>query len=356
MTRRFLLHVGVPKTGTTYLQDVLWASRKQLRRQGVRLPLRDVEDHFFLTLALRGRLDRDVDPPQAHDVLERLGREVRRSGSADLLVSHELLAAVEQPQIEALSDLLSGFEVHVIVTARDLARQVPAEWQQQVKTRSEVPYARFLERVVAGKAQHFWSVQDVASVAERWGRSLPAERVHIVTVPPPGAPREELLTRFCSAAGICADGLRHDQARSNASLGFEQTELLRRVNIALGDRLRHPRSDYGAVAKSWFAEQVLAQQPARRRLGLPLEHWDWAVRESKELVVRLERAGYRVHGDLADLVPISDASHCPRRPAPVEVTEAGVTAIAAMLAEPSQRDAVSRVSAIARVALRRTAR
>ena len=32
------LHIGSPKTGTTYIQDVLWANREALEADGVLLP------------------------------------------------------------------------------------------------------------------------------------------------------------------------------------------------------------------------------------------------------------------------------------------------------------------------------
>jgi hypothetical protein len=45
-TQRVFLHVGSPKTGTTYLQGVLWRNREALRRQGLLLPLDSVGDHY----------------------------------------------------------------------------------------------------------------------------------------------------------------------------------------------------------------------------------------------------------------------------------------------------------------------
>ena len=38
MAERVYLHVGLPKTATTYLQTILWANREVLEEQGVRLP------------------------------------------------------------------------------------------------------------------------------------------------------------------------------------------------------------------------------------------------------------------------------------------------------------------------------
>ena len=35
MTREVLLHIGLPKTGTTFLQEALWANKTALRDRGV---------------------------------------------------------------------------------------------------------------------------------------------------------------------------------------------------------------------------------------------------------------------------------------------------------------------------------
>ncbi len=332
MKRRCILHVGCPKTGTTYLQDVLWASTEALRQQGFRLPLDSLRDHFFLTLALRGRLDPQVDPLPAQTVLQRLQRELRAADDADLIISHELLSAVAQPQVDELLAMLADCDVHVVVTARDLARQVPSEWQQAVKTRFQKTYDDFVSSVVAGDAPHFWAVQDIAAVADRWGRSLPPGNVHIVTLPPPGAGPEILLARFCRVVGLDAETLDTGRVRINTSIGYEQSELVRRINVALGERLPNPRSGYNRAVKFWFAETVLTRQPSVQRLVLPPEHGEWARATTARMTARIEQAGYDVVGDLRDLVPreepLAQSLHAPTD---AEVAAAAVEALAAVL-------------------------
>ena len=52
MTRRVYLHVGAPKTGTTYLQDRLAANRNELARHDVHYPLGLHASHFRAALDL----------------------------------------------------------------------------------------------------------------------------------------------------------------------------------------------------------------------------------------------------------------------------------------------------------------
>jgi hypothetical protein len=161
--------------------------------------------------------------------------------------------------------------------------------------------------------------------------------VHIVTVPPAGTSPEVLLARFCAASGLSPVGLCRDQARENKSIGYEQTELLRRVNVALGDRLPHPRKGYNGTVKFWFAETVLAEQQPRQRLTLPGPRWDWCVGASKEIVARIEDAGFAVHGNLTDLMPVPTATVGLHRPSQADVAAAGVEAIASMLDDRHRR-------------------
>ena len=46
------LHIGAPKTGTTFLQDVMWHHREQLADAGVRFSRRRYGDHFQASLDL----------------------------------------------------------------------------------------------------------------------------------------------------------------------------------------------------------------------------------------------------------------------------------------------------------------
>lgn len=335
-TRRCYLHVGTPKTGTSFLQSAFWASRDALATQGLELPLRGPRDHFWLTLALRGRLDDSMDSAGAHTVLDRLTQDLRGRRASRLLISHELLAPVDADQAARLHELLADHEVHVVITARDYARQIPAEWQQSVKHRNKATYEQFLTDLVARRS-YFWAMQDVADVAARWRGSLPPERVHVVTVPAPGAPPGLLLERFCSVLEVDPRSLTTDATRANPSMGMAQTELLRRVNSALGDRLPHPRAGYAQVVKEQLGNRILAAQDGERPV-LPARLEGWCRETAQEMVGRLELAGYDVAGDLAELLPArrAEAAEPPGEQTPVsdaEVAAAAVQALASLLDE-----------------------
>lgn len=353
-TRRCYVHIGCPKTGTSYLKSVLWASRENLAAQGLELPFEAPSDHFHLTLALRGMIDPAIDPPSAFTILERLPAAMAQAHSPRVLILHESLGPATVEQVHRLVDLLAGLEVHVVITARDLARQIPSGWQQRIQQREQITYADFLTAVVdrTPAAADFWANQDLLAITSRWGRAVPQERMHVVTVPPPGASPGLLLDRVCSLLDVNPDTLSAEAPRGNPSLGAVQAELLRRVNLALGDRLPHARAGYGRLGKRYLAGRVLSQQGGAPPV-LPHDLYEWCERLSADVVAELGRRGYDVVGDLSELMP------APREYAEPEpelseaaVAEAAARAMADML-DQRHRD-LSRIDALKERAQLRT--
>jgi hypothetical protein len=300
---RVFLHVGSPKTGTTFLQNVLWSQREIAQEQGVHLPMNRFLDHYFAALDLRGVSDQPHHPAAALGMWDRMVNQTK--GRSDtVLVSHELFAPATAEQAErAVRAWGPRAEVHVVLTARDLARQITAEWQEHVKHRSTATFPEFVRSLRADEKHKtwFWQVQDSADVLERWGSVLPASRVHVVTVPPAGGASTLLWERFAGLLGLDPARFDLEQGRSNSSLSLDAAEVLRRVNAELGDRLPLP-GPYPRVVKNVLAHQIMAQHPgAPVRLGA--DDAAFARAESQKIAERLAASGVDVIGDLSELVP-----------------------------------------------------
>jgi hypothetical protein len=303
-----VLHVGLPKSGTTYLQRSLEANAVALGDRGVLHPRGRVggDDLVFrAALDLRGNHKawgrRRADVEGAWDQVCGLAR----THTGTTVVSHELLAAASRRQVVAATTMLKDLDLHVVVTARDLARQLVAEWQEGLKHGRTVSFAEYQQRVARGEdalARHFHAAQDLPDVLARWGHGLPADRVHVVVAEPEGADPSRLWARFAEAVGFDPDGYPPAGAdAANPSLGVAEVDLLRRVNTALDGRLRQPA--YGRLVKHRLAHGVLSPGASPRpRLPLPLH--DDLVPVTERWVKEIQQAGYVVHGDLAHLVPV----------------------------------------------------
>ena len=300
---RIFLHVGSPKTGTTFLQQVLWSQQKLAERQGLLLPLNSFFEHFLASLDVRDLETRPEHPARAVGIWQKAVEEAL-AWRGNALISHELFASATAEQAErAIASFGQDVEVHVVLTVRDLVRQIPAEWQEHLKHRSKRTFSGFVEDLEQDTegTSWFWRVQDFAGVAHRWGQTLPPERVHVVTVPPSGSDPAILWTRFATLLGLEPGSFDTNRSRPNTSLGAEQAELLRRVNAELGKRLPLP-GPYAADVKNVFAQRVLAGRPGSR-FGLDADATDFALRRSREIATALEEQGVDVVGDLDELVP-----------------------------------------------------
>lgn len=334
------MHIGLQKTGTSFLQSVFWQSQDALTAQRLVMLPGTKRQTFRVMLATRDRLRPGLDGDEVGGALARMRTRLETSlaepdGPTRYLLTEESLAPATPDQVRRLVEHLAGTEVHVVLTVRDLARQVPSVWQQKVTARRRYSYEQYLTAVVdrGRRARDFWASQDLPAVLARWTAAVPPERVHVVTVPPSGTDPEVLLSRFCQVLEVDASALDTRVPRRNVSLGLVQTELLRRVNTELGGRLRR-REAYRAAGKIYFGKRILSAQggaPAR----LPRRLEDWCRSVSAAHVEALKAGGYDVVGSLDDLVPVDAAfADDAQQASDAEVADAAARAIATMLAEP----------------------
>ena len=304
MARRAFLHVGTAKSGTSYLQDLWWQHRDALRAQGLLLPGSGRRDHFTAAAVVKGMTAvLETLTAREQQAWRRILDETK-DWSGDVLVSNEHFADTPREAADrAVAELAAvADEVHVLVTARDLGRVLPSAWQQRVKMGARQPYRRFLGTVRRGDDdQKFWRYQDVPAILALWSASLPPARVHLVVVPPPGAPRDELWRRTASVLGIDVTGLDTEARRANDSLGLVEAELLRRINERL------PRSDRSPEltrqVKGTFVPDALVGSAPPESFVVPAQHAGWVEERSAEIVADLRARSYDVVGDLDDLLP-----------------------------------------------------
>ena len=304
MARRAFLHVGTAKSGTTYLQDLWWRHRDELRSRGLLLPGTGRRDHFTAAAVVKGMTDvvKTLDEREL-DAWRRIVDEAR-DWAGDVLISNEHFSdSPPEAVVAALADLAAAAdEVHVVLTARDLGRVLPSAWQQRVKMGARQPYRRFLATVRRDEdGQKFWRYQDVPAILARWSPGLPPERVHLVVVPPSGAAPDELWLRTAAVLGVDVGGLDTVGRRANDSLSLVEAELLRRVN----ERLPRPQRSPALTrhVKGTFVPEALVGSADREPFVVPERHVRWIQDRSEAVVADLGASAYDVVGDLADLLP-----------------------------------------------------
>jgi hypothetical protein len=337
VTQRVYLHVGTPKTGTSYLQHVLFHNQDRLAAKGIRYSADRFDSHFLAALDLMrlpwGGLEAD-----AIGAWDRLAAQVRRWPGTSI-ISHEILATASRSQIGRALESLGhgdGAEIHLVLSVRDLVRQIPAEWQENVKHRAALPYGRFIDQIRDPAREGriptwFWGVQEIPAILDRWGNDLPPDHVHLVTVPPRGGPSDLLWKRFSEAFDLGGVNLRLDGERINPSLGAPETALIRRINRAANDVLEPV--DYRPLVRELLAHQTLSRRTSSPRLSLPPDVHPWAAALEESWIAEIVKRGYDVIGDLDDLrgePPAADYAD-PDHPSEKQVAGAAVDALKALL-------------------------
>jgi hypothetical protein len=335
---KIILHIGEPKTGTTFLQQLIWRNRAELAAQGVVLPGHHPQDHFRATQDLHGVPINPSDPTGNWTGEWDILAAEAKLASKVAVISHELFAAADEQEVNRALTSLRPSEVHVVLTVRDIASLLPAEWQETVKHRNARRFDEWLSDVIdveskaADRREYgFWRVHDTLKILELWSRSVPPEHVHVITASPRNPDPGLLWRRFAGLLEVDPAAADPSRARANASLGQPEIEFLRRMNAALSAEI--PDWYYMWRVKEGVAHEALAARPTGERLRLPADRLGWAQEHAEGVIAGLKGSGYDLIGDLDELRPLPD-SVSPGRPAsqPAElVLEAAVQAAAALL-------------------------
>jgi hypothetical protein len=348
MASRLILHVGLQKSGTTYLQEVLTARHGELAAAEVHYPMssagrrrRRTENHEWASYGLLGPEYPWVSAQRAaaeHETWKALERRVARTAGT-VLLSAEALSAIRTPAIRLLLDRLGVDDVRVVVTTRSLSRSLPSLWQQHVRNGRRLGFDRYLRmleeqrglpaaRVEEESDLHLWRAFALGRLARRWAREVGTERVRFVTSP--GMPPQLLWSRFCEAAGLPERGTRADGLLDrpvHTGLTAAEAFVLVSVNGAL------ERAGWDARPARRLREVILTegfQSRAERgpRLTIP-PAWSARVAQwSTEDITDLLGSGVTVIGDVADLCPEQDMADT-RPPTVEEIGAAGAAAVLA---------------------------
>lgn len=274
MTKRVFLHIGSPKTGTTYLQTLLWDNREALRDEhGVLFPGERYDSHFLAAVDLQDGLFHGSPRPEAQGHWERVVEQAR-DWPGTVVISHEILAGASAEHARRAVEAFGPAEVHIVHTIRDLARQLPSRWQEDVKHGAVEDFDQWWASVRDRDQTHhftrwFWPTEDPLDILSRWGGTVPPERYHVVSVPRAGG-RGSLWERFCSVIGLDAGAVDVAAATiSNPGLGTAEVELVRRINVQLDGSLSPTL--YQHLVKGALAHDTLTRHPGGRRLTVPAD-------------------------------------------------------------------------------------
>lgn len=331
-----LLHIGAMKTGTTYVQNLLKANRKALKKQGWLVP-----GGPLVTAGVRevmGLTDAGVKAADgATPKWDKVCRETETWTGAGSLVSMEFLSYAGPDRARRVIESFGAERVHVVLTVRDAAGALPSQWQSYSRNGGEFSWPEFARALTraGGKRRSpavrtFHRTQDIPRMLDVWGALLPASRLTVVTVPGKGSPRDELWNRFCHAAGVDASTTTvDDSAFGNPALGYGSVELLRRINAAGLKQVRPSR--YRKVVRYVARNHLIALRDSESRPQLDRETAQFAAELNRRTLVAVRDRAVLI-GSPDELPTDIDTSGLPDEPVQVGEAEVAAAAEAARLA------------------------
>lgn len=289
------LHIGAPKTGTSYLQTLLYDNRRHLQSYGVLRPGAHAYDHFRAMLDLRGKAWKGSRNPLVPGSWDRLATQSRR-WHGTVVISQEVLASSTEEQARRAVESLRPAEVHIIYTVRDYGRVIASAWQQNVRTGGRRGYRKYVDSLQrdGSHARGFWGNHDLPAVLGRWGADLPPSHVHVVTVPREASAPAVLWQRFAAVIRLDPTVISSDYQPQNVSVGAAEARLLADINRRLDGRL--PFTLYGPLVSNRIATKILTMREGRLPYGLPPEAYQWVHARAEQHIRATESAGYDVVG------------------------------------------------------------
>jgi hypothetical protein len=350
MADRVILHIGLQKSGTTYLQKVLQECGDAVDAGGITYPLpggrrrrREVESHEWATYGLLGTEFPWVKQRRAdaeRDNWKWLLRQVRRS-TRPVLLSAEALSVIRTPAIQRLLDALDAPRVDIVITARGLGRTLPSLWQQHVRNGRRTSFDSYLGGLAQQRERSAddienapdldrWRAFALGGLVRRWVKAVGLDRVQLITTG--GGPPRVLWSRFVHAIG--APALEETppwnllDLRTHSGLTAPETQVMMSLNSALAEAEWNGQAS--GELRDWIVTRGFQARPDRgTRIVIPLDWRERVAQWSTEDIADLDSTGVSIVGDVADLAYRPDPE--PERPVPRdEIALAGAAAIMAV--------------------------
>lgn len=339
MAERVVLHIGSMKSGTSFIQNVLGNNGEELARRGISFAGEKWRDQVAAVQDLIAHGGPDQAPLDPAGAWQRLVEDIN-AAPGTVVVSMEFLAPRNTRKIEIIRDGLHG-QLEVVLTGRDLARNIAAMWLESVQNGSAVTWDDYLgavrsEDTKSPVARNFWNHQGLAAIARRWSDVVGPDHFTLMTVPPKGAPSSLLWERFAQVLEL-DPGAFELNVRANRSIGLATAITLRHLNEILG-RDGTPAADhrfYDLLVKHLLTKRGLVAREGEPTLGLEER---WVMKRGAAEVTALRAQRHRVIGELDELLPQPVRGIHPDQVSPAQQLDAAMEGLARMTQISMERE------------------
>lgn len=224
------IHIGVPKTGTTFLQKVLTENRDLLLERGILYPganLRGFGHHDIAFLLTGGYPDWATTQPRSLEELIAAHKVEVADHTGPVLLSSENFYLYPEPErlFKLLSDagLLKNRHPVIIVYLRRQDDAHESWYNQTIKAQG---YTHTAQECV----ESFFSLWDYRAELERWANVFGQQNLLVRPYEKAQFIGGSLLSDFAKQINLSLDGLVISNAQVNTGLNRDILEFQRLIN------------------------------------------------------------------------------------------------------------------------------
>lgn len=155
MTGKVYIHVGIEKTGSTYLQSVIGINEGLLEASGMKFVRagRESGHHYWVAKALGFKYqDVAINPTREHQALEELADEVEEAAGRTLLLSSEHFDFnVDTGNTVRLIKMFPGREIQVVMALRNQIDYSQSLYIEHLKWGGLRTYSEFMRHTLKQK-------------------------------------------------------------------------------------------------------------------------------------------------------------------------------------------------------------
>ena len=302
--KELVLHIGMMKTATTYLQGVLQNNREELLEKGWLYPGVHL-NHQREVYGLCGKnvywyrkvLDRDVELGNS------LVKEIKETPHS-VIISSEALSSLSMDGIYEFVKKV-GCPTRVVVTVRSLYNVLPSAWQQYVKGCSSDSFENTLDKFIhsRGELSGPWRTYAYGDIIRKWSE---VADVHTVVIPSSkkkgGLETWELFQRASKLPSVRDTQVLPSAA--NLSLDEEGVKFLLEMNKFLDKQAEIEEDCKKRVLNAYLRKHAYpcVGKIKGSKIKPPYDYLDYVSSWEEKEISNLENFSIGVYGDINDLL------------------------------------------------------
>jgi len=243
------LHIGLHKTGSTYLQHAFSECRDALAEHGWEYPELGLWGHGHHKLADAYR----ADDTRVFQEISEAFREVLASTEANVLISSERFEGLRASpdRLEQLARDLGNRSVRIVVFLRRRSDTLFSRWQQRIRYGYAESFPEFaLRETLRGNRSH---LLNFSAVVEAYARAFGDRAIRLVGYSTLVERKENLLDVFGrEILGMPSDSLKGASGKVNSSLSPLHAEIIRLAHAEIDLGTRRKRAQFTDRFAEWL--------------------------------------------------------------------------------------------------------